>query len=175
MAAALSLNPAMAQPLSPPNRPSRAPRLRPFSTADQAAVRQLVLAGLQEHFGRLDPNLNPDLDDIAAHYLAAGHQFWVVELDGQIVGCGGLVAEDEQTGRIVRVSVSREQRGRGIGRLVVEKLLALGRQRGYRRLVVETNHDWTAALALYQSCGFATYDRDEESFHLQMALLKPAK
>lgn len=143
--------------------------MRPFSGNDQTVVKQLILAGLQEHFGRLDPSLNPDLDDIGAYYLAAGDHFWVAEIDGQVVGCGGLVAEDGQTGRIVRVSVSKQKRGQGIGRMVVEQLVALGWQRGYQRLVVETNHDWSAALALYRRCGFQEYGRDQESFHLQLA------
>ena len=45
-------------------------QLRPFTAADQDAVKDLVLAGLADHWGTLDPTLNPDLNDIAGHYAA---------------------------------------------------------------------------------------------------------
>jgi len=45
--------------------------LRPFRPEDQDAVKSLILAGLKEHWGTLDPSLNPDLDDIATSYKDA--------------------------------------------------------------------------------------------------------
>ena len=60
--------------------------IRPFTSDDQAPTRELVLAGLTDHFGTLDERLNPDLNDIAANYLRPGSQFVVAELDGEIVG-----------------------------------------------------------------------------------------
>jgi hypothetical protein len=41
--------------------------ISPFHPADQAAARTLILAGLQERWGHLDPRYNADLDDIATH------------------------------------------------------------------------------------------------------------
>ena len=37
---------------------------------NEDAVRSLILDGLQEHWGSVDPTLNPDLDDLAATYAA---------------------------------------------------------------------------------------------------------
>ncbi len=39
-----------------------------FRTNDQGAVRELILDGLEEHWGTLDPLLNSDLEDIEASY-----------------------------------------------------------------------------------------------------------
>jgi hypothetical protein len=64
--------------------------IRPFAPADQAAARALILEGLGEHFGQIDPALNPDLAEIAAFYLARGHLFLVAEADGMLVGTGAL-------------------------------------------------------------------------------------
>ncbi|MGW8319820.1 MAG: GNAT family N-acetyltransferase [Candidatus Promineifilaceae bacterium] len=145
--------------------------VRFFAIGDQPATRGLILAGLGEHFSPLDPNLNPDLNDIYASYNLEGHFFVVAEVAGAIVGTGGLLLNGaEKVGRIVRVSVRSDLRGRGIGRAIVEHLLDLARQARISRIVVETNHDWHPALALYQSCGFAEYDRDEESIHLEQWL-----
>ncbi len=86
--------------------------IRAFVPADQDATRALILAGLGEHFGVIDPALNPDLDDIAAEYLACGHAFLIAEATGSLVGAGGLRVTGQE-GQIVRVSVAPAARRRG--------------------------------------------------------------
>jgi len=151
----------------------REPHIRPFAPGDQPAAQLLVLEGLGERWGWIDETRNPDLDDIAAHYLAPGHYFVVVEQDGELIGTGALVAEGadgESAGRIVRMSVAREHRGRGLGRALVEHLLDEARRRGYRRVLVETTREWHDAIRLYERCGFVAYARDDEDVHLQRVL-----
>ena len=157
------------------SRPDRGSHIRRFAPGDQLAARRLILEGLGERWGWVDETRNPDLDDIAAHYLTPGHYFVVVERDGELIGTGALVAEgaegtegaDRQaTGRIVRMSVAREHRGRGLGRALVEHLLDEARRRGYRRVLVETTKEWHDAIRLYERCGFAEYARDDEDVHL---------
>lgn len=148
--------------------------IRPFRAADQQRARRLILAGLGEHFGFIDETCNPDLDDIWASYVVPGHLFVVAQCGADLVGTGALCVEasaaDQQTGRIVRMSVSQRYRQQGIGRAIVMHLVQAAQQRGWTRLLVETNHDWLDAIGLYQRCGFAPYDRDEESIHLVLAL-----
>ena len=38
--------------------------IRPFQSEDQQQVRDLILTGLEEHWGSLDPSKNPDLENI---------------------------------------------------------------------------------------------------------------
>ena len=67
--------------------------IRSFEPRDQTAARQLILAGLGEHFGWIDETCNPDLDDVTANYVEPGHVFLVAEIGGELVGTGGLIAE----------------------------------------------------------------------------------
>jgi GNAT superfamily N-acetyltransferase len=143
--------------------------IRPFVAADQPAARQLILGGLGEHFGFVDETLNPDLDDILAHYIARGHTFVVAEAGGKLAGTGALKVGEGQ-GQIVRMSVAPGFRRRGVGQRIVEHLLDVARRRRLNRLIVETNHDWYDALRLYQRCGFVEYDRDEESMWMRLRL-----
>lgn len=145
-------------------------RIRPFAPSDQAAVRALVNAGLGEHFGFVDERYNPDLDNIAASYLDRGHVFIVADMAGVLIGTGALVVEDARTGRIARVSVAPGQRGRGVGRRLVQHLLDAARQRGLDRIVVETNRDWEDAKALYGACGFRQTAEDDVSSYFELAL-----
>lgn len=129
--------------------------IRPFIPDDQDAAKRLVNDGLGERFGFVDASFNPDLDDIAAHYVARGHPFVVAECNGELVGTGCLVvAPDGTSGQMVRVSVRRDQRGKGIGRALVEHLVAVARVRGLRRVWMETNAGWESAIRLYEGSGF---------------------
>lgn len=129
--------------------------IRPFTPADQPAVRALILAGLADHFGELDPAFNHDLDDIAATYVAAGAVVIVAELDNEIVGTGTLIQVEPGVSHLIRMSVDRQIRGRGLGKRLVNHLIELARARGDHRVLVETNDDWTDAIALYRACGFS--------------------
>ena len=79
--------------------------IRPFEVSDQAVTRRLILEGLGEHFGFIDETLNPDIDDITAHYIVPGHVFVVVQDGNDIVGKGALALKGEGIGQMVRVSV----------------------------------------------------------------------
>lgn len=144
--------------------------IREFLPGDQETVRSLVLQGLGEHFGRIDPTLNPDLDDIQHTYIEAGHRFVVVEIAAEIVGTAALKTEAPGIGRIVRVTVKPNQRRAGIGRTLVQHLIQLAKDIGYNQLLVETNLDWYDAIRLYQRAGFREYKRDEEEIHFSLTL-----
>ncbi len=145
--------------------------IRPFVASDQTAARTLILAGLGEHWGSIDETLNPDLDDIAVNYPSQRADFFVVEaVDGTLLGTAGLLREDDQTGRIVRMSVAKTARGRGIGKRLVAYLEEAARARGYHRLVCETTHDWTDAIALYTATGFTELGVWNDDRHFEKIL-----
>jgi ribosomal protein S18 acetylase RimI-like enzyme len=144
--------------------------IRPFRVADQCAARALVLTGLGERFERLEPSMNPDLDDIATTYPERGHHFPVAEKDGHLVAVGALRFESESTGHIVRVSVETRLRRRGLARAMVRQLIELGQVAGLEEILVETNRDWHSARRLYENCGFVAYEEDAERVYMRLYL-----
>jgi GNAT superfamily N-acetyltransferase len=50
--------------------------------------------------------------------------------------------------------VRESARRGGLGRALVEAAIELGRERGCKRIELDTNDNNDAALALYESCGF---------------------
>ena len=126
--------------------------IRPFQPKDQIAAQNLILAGLEEHWGTLDPGKNPDLDNIARAY-GHGH-FLVAECDGEIVGTGALLLDDGGYGRIVRMSVASEKRRQGIATAILNELCHLARQSDCTHLTLETTTAWTDAIQFYLSNGF---------------------
>jgi putative acetyltransferase len=126
--------------------------LAPFQPADQAEVKSLVLAGLGEHWGAIDPALNPDLNDIGISY--AGATFLVAHFQGKVVGTGALIPRQDGTAEIVRMSVAARMRRCGIGRLILQRLVNQARIKGFRRVVLETTETWDQVIAFYQDNGF---------------------
>ena len=126
--------------------------LQPFCPADQAEVKDLILTGLVEHWGTLDATKNPDLNEIGVTYRGA--TFLVARLAGRIVGTGALVPRGDGTAEIVRMSVARDLRRRGLGRRILTRLLAQARQDGTRRVVLETTATWQEVIAFYLDYGF---------------------
>jgi putative acetyltransferase len=115
---------------------------RPFSPADQAEVKDLVLGGLVDHWGVLDPAKNPDLEDIFTSY--AGATFLVARLAGRVVGAA----------EIVRMSVARDLRRRGLGRRILTCLVEQARRDGLSRVVLETTATWQEVIDFYLDYGF---------------------
>ncbi len=143
-------------------------QIRPFHPQDQTAVKQLVLAGLAEHWGILDPNLNPDLNDIASSY--AEETFLVIVQQGEIIGCGALIEEEggeERYGRIVRMSVKTENRRQGLGQLILHQLQDAAQQRQFSKIVLETTQTWTEVVAFYQANGFQISHHQDDDTHFE--------
>jgi GNAT superfamily N-acetyltransferase len=126
-------------------------RIAPFDPAMQDAFRLLVLDGMEERWGFVDESLATDLEDIDAHY---GNDCVLVALqNAQVVGTGILLHRAAE-GEIVRMSVHREYRRRGIATQLLAKLVHLASEYGVNRIVVETNAKWKEARNLYEASGF---------------------
>ncbi len=135
----------------------------PFQPEDQAAVKALILDGLVEHWGWLDPHKNPDLEDIFISYH--GSVFLVARQAGQIVGTGALVSRSEDLGEIVRMSVATGSRRQGIGRLILKRLVEHARRAGMKRILLETTATWSEVINFYESCGFQlTHNKNGDAY-----------
>jgi GNAT superfamily N-acetyltransferase len=126
-------------------------RIADFRPEMQDTFRALILAGMSDRWGSVDDSLNADLNDIAAHY---GHDVVLVALHGEeVVGTGILVRRPAEA-EIVRMSVDREHRRRGVGAGLVSALLDRARALGVEHVVVETNATWMEARVMYERAGF---------------------
>ncbi|MBP2452986.1 amino-acid N-acetyltransferase [Mycolicibacterium lutetiense] len=68
----------------------------------------------------------------------AVQEFWVVELDGELVGCGALHVLWADLGEVRTVAVHPKVRGTGVGHVLVEQLLDVARDLHLRRIFVLT-------------------------------------
>ena len=90
--------------------------------------------------------------------LLESGRLYVAELDGEAVGVGGLKLHGEEVAEIKRMYVRPSARGLGVGRVIVEQLIADARELGCRTVVLESASFMHAAHALYGSVGFVPAD-----------------
>jgi putative acetyltransferase len=126
----------------------------------------------------LDDPDRDDVRDLLAHHLAFAHEqsppedvhaldvsalqhpsisFYGARLpDGRLVGVGALKALTADHGELKSMHTSEIARGQGIGRAMLEHLLAVARDRGYRRVSLETGtvDAFVPARTMYESVGF---------------------
>ncbi|NES31095.1 ribosomal-protein-alanine N-acetyltransferase [Micromonospora terminaliae] len=82
------------------------------------------------------------------HYVAA------TDDDGTVLGYAGLMVAPPDEAWVQTIGVRRDAQGRGIGRLLLEALLAEAARRGVRSTLLEVAADNARAQRLYAMYGF---------------------
>ncbi|MBK1689212.1 GNAT family N-acetyltransferase [Rubrivivax gelatinosus] len=104
--------------------------------------------------------------------------FWTVREGDTLLACGALRELGPAHGEIKSMRTPRALRRCGAGRAMLEHLIAVARQRGYRRLSLETGSTaaFEPAHRLYASAGFVPcgpfgdYRPDPHSVFMTLAL-----
>lgn len=73
---------------------------------------------------------------------------------GAAVACGAIKRHDGAVGEVKRMYTRPSHRGRKIGAMIVERIEALARAEGLKRLVLETGDRHPAAWTVYERAGF---------------------
>ncbi|MBU1975097.1 MAG: GNAT family N-acetyltransferase [Nanoarchaeota archaeon] len=107
--------------------------------------------------GDADPT---KLKAILEHMLVdSNYDLIVCECEGNIIGTAALVTIPNLTyggkskGLVENVVTDKDNRGKGIGKKMVEKLIEIGKNKNYYKIILdcETNN-----VTFYEKCGFYT-------------------
>ena len=101
------------------------------------------------------------------------------DADGTVLGVGAVKELDPAHAELKSMHTAAEARGRGVGRAILDYLLAVARSRRYQRVSLETGTTpgFAAARALYESAGFvpagpfADYVRTEDNTFYTLTLV----
>lgn len=147
-------------------------QIRLAKPGDYVAIQQVVKCAYEEFgFGFEPEGYNRDLFEIDFHY-APPNAFWVAERDGQVLGCVGIelfgahpgkpgtLIEVEGQARVaaadcelVRLYLSKESRGQGIGKQLAESCVAYARAQGCQAMEIWSDQVLQTAHQLYHSLG----------------------
>ena len=104
--------------------------------------------------------------------------FFSFRRGGELLGVGALKQIDPQHAELKSMHTAEAARRQGVGRAMADHLIDVARERGYRRLSLETGSmvAFAPARALYMSAGFAPcgpfgdYQSSENSTFLTLPL-----
>lgn len=127
--------------------------IRPFQPGDETAFRTLNEEWISKYF-RLEEKDHQTLNDPQTYILSSGGQIFVALRDGLQIGCCALYRRKDGSFELAKMAVAEQQRGQGIGRQLMEHVIAYARAHRISRLYLETNSSLANAIHLYESVGF---------------------
>lgn len=136
-----------------------------------------VFDGAQEHFGVRFADRDAVVEERHAEFratlpnlLAGRGRLILATVGGVPAGVGALKPVDAEVAEVKRMFVRPAARGTGVGRAVLERLLADARGEGFHTVQLETFTFMRPALALYRSSGFVDVEGFEGSETATMGL-----
>lgn len=128
----------------------------PFHPAHAQAWAALNTAWLLEGGFEIEAKDRKVIDDPQGSILDFGGHIFIVEQDGQSVGCCALMAMDDGGFEVAKMTVAPAARGLGLSRRLLEACEATARTARAPHLYLETSSTLTVAGRLYQNFGFVT-------------------
>lgn len=134
--------------------------IRRYNASDQGAVIRLHIEGLTQFSASIgNPKLDLDIHNIEQHYLMDGGDFIVLESQNVVIGMGGLRKRNKETAEIKRIRIDITHQRKGYGRIILEELGRIAKEKGIKRLVLDTTANQVPAQKLFSSCGYVETSR----------------
>ena len=133
--------------------------IRPIVASDNAAVADIIRTVMTE-FGASGPGFaihDTEVDAMAGAYDGPGRAYFVIEVDGRVLGGGGVapLIEKDKICELRKMYFLPALRGIGAGGALISQCLHTARSLGYRQCYLETLTGMDAAQHLYTKYDFA--------------------
>jgi len=100
---------------------------------------------------------DPSTDRLYEVFQHPKSVYWVAEEDGELLGSCGIYPTDglpEACAELTKFYLRSSARGKGIGRLLMDRSIASAREIGYRQLYLESFPELGRAVGMYEKAGF---------------------
>lgn len=137
--------------------------IRPIQPSDNTELATIVRNSLAE-FGANKPGTvfyDPTTDALYELFQTPGSFYFVAEEDGQLLGGGGIFptnALPKGYCELVKMYLHKDARGKGLGKLLIERCLLWAKENGYTHCYLETMPELKQALKVYELFGFEYLD-----------------
>ncbi|MGM9477437.1 GNAT family N-acetyltransferase [Pedobacter sp. GSP4] len=133
--------------------------IRKIEAADNKATAEMIRTILREF--KIDKPgtvyTDPTTDDLAALFEQSGSAYWLAEEDGVIIGGCGIYPTaglPEGCVELVKLYTAASSRGKGIGKLLMEKSIESAQHFGYNEVYLESFPELSTAIYMYEKAGF---------------------
>ncbi len=100
-------------------------------------------------------NFDQELAGLPGDYAPPAGRLLLVELEAQLAGCVALHGLEPGICEMKRLYLRPQFRGKGLGRVIADQIIAEARQIGYQRMRLDTVEPvMTDAVAMYRKLGF---------------------
>jgi len=130
--------------------------LQAESPAHIAQARELFLEYAQSlGFSLCFQNFDQELAGLPGDYAPPEGRLLLAELNSQLAACVALHKLDSRVCEMKRLYLRPQFRGKGLGRALAERIIAEGREIGYRRMRLDTVEPvMKDGVAMYRKLGF---------------------
>lgn len=101
--------------------------------------------------------VDPYLDNMYRHFSVPGKAYFIAMEDGKVLGGSGIAPLDDidkEVCELQRMFVTKDARGRRIGRLLMDTCLTKAKEMGFKKCYLETFDEMKDAIRLYENSGF---------------------
>ena len=136
-------------------------KMRRIAATDNAAIASVIRQVSAEYGLTADKGYtvaDPELDELYQLYSREGCAYWVVELNGDVVGGGGvapLKCSEPDICELQKMYFLPSVRGQGLAKRLALMALDHAREQGFKQCYLETTAFLTEAIRLYERLGFA--------------------
>lgn len=143
-------------------------RIRTYTPSDRDAVIAIFRSNIPKYFG---PEEEPGL----CEFLAAmrSDEYYVIEIDGEVVGAGGIALNDDDTVSLCWGMVREDHLGTGLGRELTEFRIEASRETFGDRAMVTSTSQHTEGF--YEKFGFDTVEHTPNGFGPGLDICKMRK
>lgn len=99
-------------------------------------------------------NFEKEISDLPAQYSEPTGCIIICYEDDNPIGCVGLRKFSEGICEMKRLYLRNNARGKGIGRVLAEKIVEKAKELGYRKMQLDTIETMKEAISLYKSMRF---------------------
>ncbi len=137
--------------------------MRSIKKEDNSAIAGIIRAVLTEFKANKPGTVyyDPRTDDLHTLFSTPQGKYWILELDGRIVGGSGIFPTSglpEGCCELVKLYLLPEARGKGYGKMLIEKCFESAAGFGFKEVYLETMPELKNAVGLYEQCGFTYLD-----------------
>jgi len=133
--------------------------IRLIKKEDNAELARIIRTVLTE-FNAGKPGtvfFDPTTDNLFDLFSAPYAEYWVLELNGMIVGGSGVyptLGLPDGCCELVKLYLLKEARGKGYGKRLIEQCFGSAKKFGFKQVYLETMPELKMAVGLYEKCGF---------------------
>jgi len=134
-------------------------QVRLIEQSDNEALAKVIRFTLTE-FGANKPG-TVYYDDVTDHLFELFKKplsvYFIAILNGELLGGGGIFPTDGlpvDTCELVKMYLLPKARGKGIGKMIIDKCLEAAAQNGFKNIYLETMPELEQAMNVYEKFGF---------------------